>query len=502
MAEDLEATEQKRRRVIWLQWVFAALGIFLLVRLAWWQLSPHPELISLAMGGIQKPSVIPAVRGSILDATGHYLAVTTVRYTVGVSPRLLTEAQKRELAPKLAQILGEPEERIRQLLALDDREYVLLKREAPASARAEIEALGPAAVAFNVEPKFRRLYPNGELAAHVLGFVGHEGRGEYGVEQYYEQELRGSDGQWGGIQGPWGEQILALPGKYKPVRDGANLILTLDRNIQYVAESILRQGIKQNKASAGTIVVLDPRTGAILAMANYPAYNPQFYWRVEKPERYINTAVSALYEPGSVFKPLTLAAALEARVIRPDDTYDDRGEIIVGGQRIKNSDRRAHGRTTMTGILAHSLNVGAAYVATLLGPTRFYEMMRRFGFGEITGVDLALESGGLMRVPGDSLWHISDLGTNSFGQGIAVTPLQVVAAYAAIANDGVLMRPYIVSEICYGDHTERKQPFRVRRVISEQVAQEITQMMVDAVEIGMRKAVLPGYKFAGKSGTA
>jgi cell division protein FtsI/penicillin-binding protein 2 len=203
-----------------------------------------------------------------------------------------------------------------------------------------------------------------------------------------------------------------------------------------------------------------------------------------------------------VFKPLTLAAALEARVIRPDSRYDDRGEIIVGRQRVFNSDRKAHGMTNMVELLAYSRNVGAAYVASLLGETRFYEMMNKFGFGEITGVDLALEERGIMRVPGDAAWHKSDLATNSYGQGISVTPLQVAVAYGALANRGVLMRPRMVAQIRDGRRAVPKPPVRVRRVISADVASKLSEIMADSVELGMKEAQVPGYRVAGKSGTA
>jgi cell division protein FtsI/penicillin-binding protein 2 len=223
---------------------------------------------------------------------------------------------------------------------------------------------------------------------------------------------------------------------------------------------------------------------------------------VDSLERYVNTSISSIYEPGSVFKSLTLAAALDAHLIRCTDSYDDRGEIIVGEQRILNSDRKAHGPTKMTELLAYSRNVGAAYVATLLGEARFYEYVRRFGFGEVTGIDLAHEEDGILRVPGERTWHKSDLATNSFGQGIAATPIQVVAAYGAMANDGVLMRPNVVSEIHRGEEVEIVAPFPVRRVISSQGAQDISELMGDAMDLGMKKAVLPGYVLAGKSGTS
>jgi cell division protein FtsI/penicillin-binding protein 2 len=498
MADGLAEAGQ-RRRIAWLAGVLLAIGLLLTSRLAWWQLMSRPDLISLGIAS-NRPDVIPAARGNILDSNGHYLVASTVTYKVSVSPRLLSSDQRDELAPQLAAILGKDPARMRDDLDETDTEYLVLGNKLPAAVGEQIQALNSDAIRLEIE--FPRVYPDDSLAASVLGFVFHTGEGQYGVERYYDRALTGQPGTWYGVRDAWGQQVLMSRSGYRPAIDGADLVLTIDRNIQDATERILREGIENNRATSGNIVVMDPRTGAILAMANYPTYEPANYGRVASQEQYVNTAVSALYEPGSVFKPLTLAAALETRVIRSTDTYDDRGEILVGNQLIRNSDKRAYGQTTMTGILARSLNVGAAHVATLLGPTRFYEMIRRFGFGQITGVDLAAEERGIMRVPGDAYWHMSDLGTNSYGQGISVTPLQVVAAYGALANDGVLMRPYVVSQVRHADHVEYHDPFRARRVVSEEVAHQITDMMVDAVETGMKEAVVPGYRMAGKSGTA
>ncbi len=498
--------EGQKRRVAWLAVVFAFLGMMLLGRAAWWQLLSHAEIATIRPLQESKANVIPAARGCILDANGQYLVATAASYKIGVSPKLLSKEQREALVPKLVEILGRPEEEVREVLSRTDLEYSPFEGEFSIWSAEQLLSLEEA-VAFSLEGRFRRVYPDGSLAASVLGFVDvFSGTGQYGLEQYYDKELRGVDGEWHGVGDAWGEQILMSLAGYRPAQDGADLVLTLDRNIQYVAERILQEGIDGNKAVSGNILVLDPRTGAILAMANYPTYRPGAYgedaWKARSMDIFINTAISAIYEPGSVFKVLTLAAALETRVIRPTDTYDDRGEIIVGGHPILNSDEQAHGRTTMTELLAYSRNVGAAHVASLLGPTRFYEIIRRFGFSEITGVDLALEVPGIMRVPGSPYWHMSDLGTNSFGQGISATPLQVAAAYAAIANGGVLMRPYVVSEIRYADRVTRRQPVRVRRVISAETAEQVTKLMADALELGMKKAALPGYRLAGKSGTA
>ncbi len=495
-----------QRRILWLAVVLATIGLVLVGRLVWWQLLPHPDLEAEVPLDMERPNTIQPARGNILDANGQYLVASTVEYTIGVSPRLLEDDDRAKLAPILASILNQPQDKVLEALSQKGTEYVPLAKDLPASVGKQLEALRQddslKMDAFKIEPSFRRVYPDGGLAAHILGFVDLDGRGQYGLEQYYDRRLRGTEGTWRGITDSWGQQILATLSGYQPAQDGVDLVLTVDRNIQYMAEKILREGMEANAAAAGSLVVVDPRTGAVLAIANAPTYNPADYGHADSADCYINQAVTSLYEPGSVLKVLTLATALQDRVILPTDTYDDRGEIIIGTQKIMNSDQRAHGRTTMTELLAYSRNVGAAYVASLLGPARFYEGMRRFGLGEVTGIDLALEQKGIMRVPNDLSWSLSDLGTNSYGQGIALTPLQVVMAYAAIANDGVLMRPYVVAEIHDGDSVEVKEPFPVRRVLSEEVARQMSDMMVNAVELGMQKAMVPGYHMAGKSGTA
>lgn len=482
--------------------VFAALGLLLLLQVGRWQLLAQPQL-SQQLSALQDlTNKIPATRGAVLDANGHYLAVSTVAYRISASPRLLSDKQREELAPTLARILGTSEEEMLTMLSDLGTEYKVLADSVPFWTAMEVRSLNNAAL--RLEVLSSRTYPDDTLAAKVLGFVAflYDNQPQYGVEQFYNAALAGENGYWRGASDLWGRQVLASPGAYVPAVDGADLVLTIDRNVQAKAEGLLSSTIQEHQAISGTIIVLNPNTGAILAMADYPTYPPGRYWAVTDVNVYRNNAISAAYEPGSVFKAFTIAAALEARVIRPEDTYEDRGEIIIGGQRVYNSDLRAHGVQNMTELLAYSRNVGAAHVASLLGPTRFYEAIRRFGFSEITGVDLFGEVPGSMRVPGNRYWHISDLATNSYGQGIAATPLQVAAAYGALANDGLLMRPYVVQEIRYADRVERKEPFRVRQVISPEVAEQVSTMLADAVELGMPNAYLPGYRIAGKSGTA
>jgi cell division protein FtsI/penicillin-binding protein 2 len=493
-----------RGRIGWLSALLLVFGGLLFFRLAIWQLVPRPDIRAYGLAGVSRPNIIPAARGSILDRHGHFIASSTVEYKVSVSPRLLSDRAKEALAPELASLLDKEPDQVETLLASDQSDYVVLGSGLSAELGRHFEQLD--LDAFNLEIAFRRIYPDKALAASVLGFVDYEGDGQYGLERFYDRELSGTPGQWHGIRDPWGKQILVTLGGYEPAQDGADLVLTIDRNIQHMAEKLLYEGLIRYRAQGGNIIVLDPRTGAVLAMANMPTYEPGSYGDYaasEGLEVFINTAISALYEPGSTFKPLTLAAGLEAQVITPNSTYDDRGEIIVGNRRIFNSDEAAHGQTNMTQLLAKSLNVGAAHVANLLGPTRFYELIRRFGFSEATGIDLAMEERGIMRVPGDTRWHMSDLGANSYGQGISVTPLQMAVAYATLANDGVMMRPYVVSEMWQdGERIGMREPLRVRRVVSTETAHQVTELMGDAVETSMTKALLPGYRLAGKSGTS
>ncbi len=491
-----------RNRIVLIAMAFCVAWVVIAVRMASWQILPQPQLDQQLSALQNLTNAIPATRGNILDATGQYLAVSTVSYRISASPRLLSKSQRVELSATLAEILGMPEEEVLESLSRQGTEYSIVADDVPFWTAMQVDDLNESSLRLEVD--FGRVYPDDSLAASTLGFLmfRKDGEAQYGLEQYYDGELTGTDGVWRGTSDLYGQQILVSEGEYESAHDGGDLILTLDRNIQYEAERILASTAEEHKAQSGVLIVLEPSTGAILAMADYPTYSPAAYWDVDSDTAYVNQAISAIYEPGSVFKPLTLAAALEAQVIRPTDTYDDRGEIIVGGRRIYNSDLQAHGTTTMTELLAYSRNVGAAYVASLLGSARFYETMRKFGFSEITGVDLWGEVPGIMRVPGNSTWHSSDLGANSYGQGLATTPLQVAAAYGALANGGILMRPYIVGEVRSGGNVATHEPFAVRRVISPASASQITSMLADAVDMGMQKASIPGYRLAGKSGTA
>jgi cell division protein FtsI/penicillin-binding protein 2 len=273
--------------------------------------------------------------------------------------------------------------------------------------------------------------------------------------------------------------------------------------VQYVIESELQLSVNETSARGGSIIVMNPRTGDILAMASYPSFDPNAYLSVDNQKDWNNPATSGQFEPGSVFKVITVAAALDKGVITPQWTYNDQGQLNVGGVTIQNWDRGAHGAVDVTGVLVQSLNVGAATISTTMGPTNFYSELSQFGIGRLTGVNLEGEAAGTMQVPGDSDWSESNLGTNSFGQGLAVTPLQMVTAISAIANDGLMMQPNIVQKIVTNGQEVQSQRVPLGRPISAEVAHVVRDMMVAVVRDGLDDgAQLPGYTVAGKTGTA
>ena len=343
-----------------------------------------------------------------------------------------------------------------------------------------------------------RSYPQGSVAAQVLGFVGGDLRGYYGVEGHYNDQLAGRVRD---------RQVSNIPFDV-PIVDweqdrGRDIVLTIDRDVQYVAESELADDVSSTGSTGGTIIVMNPRTGDILAMANYPTFDPNTYFNVPDENTLTNPAISEQYEPGSVFKVVAMAGALDTGTITPDWGYNDTGEIDVGGVKIYNWNRAAYGYTDATGVLVDSLNVGMATISTRMGPTNFYTMLDKFGIGRLTGIDLEGEQAGILYTPGDTDWSESQLGTNAFGQGVAVTPLQMITAISAVANGGLMMQPRVVHQVIDGNTVIQARPANLGRPISAETAREVTDMMVAVVRDGLDgKASVPGYTIAGKTGTA
>lgn len=433
--------------------------------------------------------VIPD-RGIIYDRNGAVLAGNSADYLVAAAPNLIT--QPEEMATALAPILQKPRYEILALLQAEAPYVILEPRVAPEVADA-IRALPYGGI--QIDPRPRRIYPQGELMCHVLGYVDYDGVGGSGVEGYYQYELAGEAAVDIRSISPLTPQRSVI------AREGSDLILTIDRTVQYMVEQHLQRAIRDYGAQSGTIIVIDPRTGAILAMANAPCYSPYAYYDAAE-ELLVNPAVSKQYEPGSVMKLVTMAAALDSGTVTPQSTYNDTGTLIVGGHLTHNWDRSAPGTTDMTTLLARSLNVGAATIATWMGPETYYTYMERFGFGRPTGIDLMAEAAGTMHLPGSTFWAESFIATNAYGQGIAVTPLQMVSSVSAIANGGRLMQPHVVQEIHSDGRVYKHEPTVSSQPISAATAQALNTMAITAVSREVNSAQVEDYTVAGKTGTA
>lgn len=493
----MKTSERFNYRIITVMAVMSAAGLVLVGQLIRWQVVEHHRFAQLAEAEHQNELVIPPHRGEIHDRNGHILAADVIQYDISASPKIISDPYAT--ADRLYRLLNVPREDLLKNLTSDST-WVPLAKGAPQEVGETIIEWD--VVGLKVEPRTKRVYPEGDSAAHLLGFVNNNGNGFYGVEGFYDDMLRGTAGLQTGERSPFGEIIPLGASHYVPPVSGATLYLTVDRSVQHLIERELKSAVKQYGAQGGSVVVLQPKTGAILGMASYPTYNPNNYG-ASVEDLYFDPVVSRQYEPGSVFKVVTMAAGLDAGAVGPMGTIYDGGSIEVGGRVIYNWDRQAHETVDMTEVLAQSLNVGIAQVAVALGKDRFYTYVKRFGFGLLTGADLSSEGPGTLKTPKDADWHESDLGTNSFGQGIAVTPLQIALAVGAVANDGLLMKPHIVSRIVDSERGEvTVEPVVVRRAVSEETAKTLTGMLVEALERANSEAMVAGYDVAGKTGTA
>ncbi len=349
-------------------------------------------------------------------------------------------------------------------------------------------------------PRLQRYYPENELGANILGFVNREGTGMFGVESEFNDLLAGAPQSVWMTLDPY--QVTEIP----QLKAGADIVLTIDREIQAAAEDVLDKGLADSGADGGVILVMDPMTGEMLAIASTPRLNPNEYWNyasVFTDNTPFNRAVSQDYEPGSVFKVLTMASALDNGAVTPDTEFVDTGSIQIGGITIHNWDWGAWGPQNMEGCLAHSLNVCLTWVATQLGAGPFYQYMQSFGFGRTTGIDLAGEAPGRLKLPGDTDWYEAELGTNSFGQGVAVTPIQMVMAISSVANaNGEMMMPHVMRSMVRDGFQYTPAPQVVGKPISAETAHTLTELLARSLEGESSDALVEGYRVAGKTGTA
>jgi cell division protein FtsI/penicillin-binding protein 2 len=445
----------------------------------------------LAEHGISEYTVIQKpTRGRVFDRHGAVLAANGADYQISATPNMVVEPS--ELASALAPILQEQVYQLKAKLQ-SNRPYVPIAGRVSAEIATSIRELPYDGL--QIEPLPRRFYPQGKLMSHTLGYVNFEGDGRSGIEGYYNRELAGEAASHIVNLSP----LIVSP--ESKAREGVDLVLTVDRSVQFMVEKHLRAALENYGAESGSIIVMDPKTGAILALASEPGFDPYIFYKVDTDELQ-NPIASKQFEPGSVIKLITMASALDSGVATPESTYYDAGELFVGGHKTVNWDRAAHGTVDMPTLLSQSLNVGAATLALWMGADTFYDYMQSFGFGRPTGIDIMSEAGGLMPLPGDPMWEESFLATNAYGQSLAVTPMQMISAISALANDGKMMQPYLVQEIRGEKSTYVHQPKVLSQPVSKETSQQVTAMAVNILNTALPQAQVPGYTVAGKTGTA
>lgn len=500
--------EPADRRLFFLKFLMTLFLAVIICRLFMLQVINRDFYVKAAENRHGMEKSLLSTRGSIyfndLKSPGNYYPVAINRfvYTVFSDPALVKDitGASQILAKKLE--LDETE--VKNKLTSSGSRYEILKKRVSAEVVDQIKLENIAGLGFEKEPY--RYYPEGELAGQEIGYYcldeNGESRGYYGLEGYFDDLLAGKTGKLSAERGAGGGWLALLPRKLEPAQDGADLYLTIDRTIEAYACEKLKEGIKEYEAVSGTVIILDPKNGAILAMCNEPSFDPNNYNQVKDLRLFNNDAIFTAFEPGSVMKAMTMAAALDAGKVTPETTFVDTGSVRYGGYTIRNAANKAYGEQTMTGVLKESINTGAIFAAERVGFEGFKKYLSDFGFGVLTGVEMDKESVGNL----ESLNKKSDiyLATASFGQGITATPIQLVSAYGAIANKGKLFKPYVVAEKVYpSGYREKKNPEFVRQVISERSAKLLSGMLTVVVGEGHGKAAgVPGYFIAGKTGTA
>jgi cell division protein FtsI/penicillin-binding protein 2 len=478
------------RRIRLLAALLAALFAIAVARSAWLQAVQAPSFESLAQGQQRETIRLPAGRGTIFDRMGAELALGEEATTVFANPKQIR--QPRIVAAAVARDLGLDERAVLELLSDRSRGFVYLARKVDPRRAKALESRDIVGLGFY--PEERRTYPQRKVGATVVGYAGLDNKGLAGLELQYDSALSGTDGAETIVRDPFGRMLDIV--EAKPAREGKDVYVTLDQRLQSEVEKVLRQTRAAWGAKAATGIVIDPRTGGILAMAVEPGYDANAYGE-QLPDAVRNRAITDTYEPGSTFKVVTVAAALEERLVQPSTAFTLPYSIQVSDRVIHDAEERGTETMTVAQILSRSSNVGAITLALSLGRDRLAAWIDRFGFGQTTGVDYPGESPGIVLPPGR--WTGSTIGNVPIGQGIAVTPIQMAAAYATIANHGLWIRPHLIERI-----GERKiGAGKKQRVVSRRTAGLLTQMMRDVVELGSgTNARVPGFTVAGKTGTA
>lgn len=453
----------------------------------------------------QRELALVPVRGEIYvyeNEVPYPIVVNKDYYLVFADPRKIIDEGSlvEEIAPILGIADSEKSDLIKKLEKKDDP-YEPVKKKVDSDTVETLKKLNYPGIYF-IRESFR-MYSEKGIGGHVLGFVDSEGAGKYGIEGFFNKELYGKSGYTRAIKDVFGSPIATEDFDIQRSVDGLDVILTIDKAIQYTSCESVKKGVEEFQAFAGSIIVMEPMTGRIIAMCSFPDFDPENFNKVQDLNIFNNPAIFYAYEPGSIFKTITFAIGIDLNKITPKTKYEDTGEIkIVGQKSIKNSDLKAYGIQTMTEALEKSLNTGAIYVVEKIGNDDFRKYVEDFGFGRITGIELSSEVAG-------NISSLSKRGqiysmTASFGQGITVTSIQFITAFSSLVNGGKLMKPYIVEKFLQeGKPINETKPEVVRQVISPQASSIITNMMVSVVENGYsKKANIPGYYVGGKTGTA
>jgi cell division protein FtsI (penicillin-binding protein 3) len=462
----------------------------LLLRATWLQGVRAESLSRLGQTQHREAVTLPAGRGTIYDRTGVELGLGESATTVYANPRQVVNP--RAAAVAVERTLGLDADSVYPQLADRTRGFVYVERQADPAQAAALKRLKLAG--FGFYPEERRSYPQRSVAAQVLGYVGIDGNGLSGLELEFDRALAGRAGKETVVKDPSGRVIDVQ--QQRAETPGRNVFLTVDHSIQANAEEVLRQTVHKWHAKSASAIVLDPRTGAVLAMAQQPGYDANRFPSAPR-DLQRNRTVTDTYEPGSTFKLITVAAALSERLVAPSTRFTLPYSLHVADRVIHDAEERGTVNYSVAQILAHSSNIGAIELAEMLGRTRLSSWITRFGFGRTTGIDFPGESPGIVLPP--EKWSGSTIGNVPIGQGIAVTPVQMAAAYAAIANGGIWSRPHLVDHVAGGG---RPSLYR-RRLVSRQIADELMLILKDVVAEGTGQyAAMPGYQVAGKTGTA
>ena len=485
-------------RLIFVSSLLLLFAVSLIARLANLQITQHKTLLAKSEKQPHHGNLKTYFgRGAIFDRNGNKLATNLVVESVFVVPQ---EVRDRKYTSKvLASALGQNYDRVYKEVS-SNKQFAWIKRKASTDEIIHLKKAALSGVRFRSEQK--RFYPKRELAANVIGFVGTDDYGLAGIEQTYQGKLKGMVYSQPIKQDGRGRNIQNLGSLSRSNLGNYDLMLTLDEVIQFTAEYHLTKQVERYKADSGMAVVMNPNSGEIYAMANVPQFNPNNYNKFTPETRKNNTVVSS-YEPGSIFKPIVAAAALDNGIAQPHDKFFcENGSFKIGGRNIGEAENHEYGSLSMQQIIAKSSNIGAIKIAQKLGKDSFYEYIRKFGFGEKTSIRLPGVSSGLLGKRKN--WNERSLASISFGQEIAVTPLQMVVALSAIANGGTLMEPHIAKALMRdGKIIKEIKPKKIRRVISEKTSRQMMEILKFVVENGTgKKAAIDGFEVAGKTGTA